>query len=115
MNVDKSKALVSIIYSLGQITLGFLLHPYQTMQTVVKDRVYVWMVLLPVSVLLGIILIWKNFVVPFVRIFFSCSQSGLFLCDWLPFISKVVVLYSWLWQGLLIYLFFRFFFLFSRE
>lgn len=115
MKVDKSKAIVSIFYSLGQITLGFLLHPYQTMQTVVTDRVYIWMALLPVTALFGIIVIWKKLLVPLVRTFFSCSQSGLFLCDLLPFISKIVILYSWLWQGLLLYLFIRFFFLYKKE
>ncbi|NCN03715.1 MAG: hypothetical protein GW942_01410 [Candidatus Pacebacteria bacterium] len=115
MKFDKSSALLSIFYSLGQITLGFLLHPYQTMQMVVKDRVYNWMVLLPMATLFGIILAWKNLFVPVVRMFFSCSQSGVVLCDWLPFISKIVILYSWLWQILLLYLFFRFFILFSRK
>jgi len=115
MKVDKSRAIISIFYSLGQITLGFLLHPYQTMQTVVSDKVYAWMALLPVSALFGIIIIWKNIIVPFVRNFFSCSQSGLFLCDLLPFISKVVIIYAWAWQALLLYLFIRFFVLYSRK
>lgn len=115
MKVDKSKAFLSVFYSLGQITLGFLLHPYQTMQMVVKDQVYNWMVLIPMTTLFGIILFWKNLFVPFVRIFFSCSQTNLFLCNWLPFISKVVILYCWLWQVLLLYLFIRFFLLFRKK
>lgn len=115
MKIDKSKAVISIFYSLGQITLGFLLHPYQTMQTVVNDKVYSWMALLPVTALFGLIAVWKKIIVPLMRNFFSCSQSGVFLCDWLPFISKVVVLYAWLWQGLLFYLFIRFFFLYSKK
>lgn len=115
MKFDKSRAVTSILYSVGQITLGFLLHPYQTMQTVVSDRVYAWMFLLPVALLLSIISLWKSLVVPLVRIFFSCSQSSLFLCDWLPFLSKVVILYCWLWQGLLFYLFLRFWWLYSKK
>ena len=115
MKADKSKAILSVFYSLGQITLGFLLHPYQTMQTVVGDKVYSWMALLPVTALFGIIIIWKSIMVPLVRNFFSCSQSGLFLCDLLPFVSKVIILYAWLWQGLLFYLFIRFFFLYSKK
>lgn len=115
MKLNKSKLVTSIIYSVGQITLGFLLHPYQTMQTVVADRVYAWMFLLPIGLLLTIISLWKQVVVPVVRLYFSCSESAFFLCDWLPYLSKVVILYCWLWQGLLLYLFLRFYFFYRKN
>jgi hypothetical protein len=114
MKFDKSKAFFSIFYSLGQITLGFLFHPYQTMQMVIEDRVYSWMAVLPVGALLGVILIWRRIIVPFVRLFFSCGQSSFALCGVLPFLSHFVILYSLLWQILLLYLAIRFFLL-SRK
>ncbi len=115
MKLDKSQVLASAAYSVGQITLGFLLHPYQTMQTVVMDKVYAWMFLFPIGLLLAIISLWKNVIVPVVRIYFSCSEVSFFMCDWLPYLSKVVILYCWLWQGLLLYLFLRFYFLYKDE
>src|SRR3989304_5609701 len=101
MKIDKSKAVLSIFYSLGQITLGFLLHPYQTMQMVVIDRVYAWMVVLPIGTLFGVIALWRGVVVPFVRLFFSCGRSNLILCDTLPFLSHTIILYCFFWQVLL--------------
>lgn len=99
--------VLSIIYSLGQITLGLLLHPYQTVQSLVRDKVFVWMSLLPTLVLGVVTLGWRFVIVPLVRVVFSC-QSGFVGCEWLPFISNWLTFFCLYWQVLLLYLLFRF-------
>ncbi len=100
--------VVSVGYSIGQITLGLLLHPYQTMQSLVRDQVFVWMTLLPTGVLAVVTLLWKYGVVPVVRMIFSCQSSGFVGCDYLTLLSNFVTFFCIYWQILLLYLLFRF-------
>jgi len=99
------RAILSVIYSLFQITLGLLLHPYQTMQSLVRDKVFVWMTLLPTLVLGVVTLLWKLVLVPVVGVFFSCSVG---VCGFLPFVSNVLTFFCVYWQVVLIYLLYRF-------
>lgn len=100
--------LASVIYSLGQITLGLLVHPYQTMQSLVRDKVFVWMSLLP-TLVLGLVTIgWRLLVVPLVSAVFSCQSSQIIGCWWLPFVSNWLTFFCLYWQILLLYLLFRF-------
>jgi hypothetical protein len=101
-------AILSMLYSLGQITLGLLLHPYQTMQSLVRERVFVFMTLLPTAVLAFSTVLWKALVVPVVSLLFSCDQLGLVGCSWLSFISNWLAFFCIFWQVLLLYLLFRF-------
>lgn len=108
------KNVLSFIYSLGQITLGVLLHPYQTMQMVVEDKVFVWMSLLPTGVLAIVTVLWRFGIVPLVRVMFTCAEVPLFACDYLPFISNWLTFFCIYWQVLLLYLLFRFSWVFKR-
>jgi hypothetical protein len=108
MVVNFRTAIVSLIYSLGQITLGLLLHPYQTMQSLVRDKVFVWMTLLPTLVLALVTVLWRFAVVPIVRLVFSCQTSGFGGCEFLPFASNWLTFFCIYWQILLMYLLFRF-------
>lgn len=105
----------SIIYSLGQITLGLLLHPYQTMQSLVEDKVFVWMTLLPTAIYVIAKGLWFLMFVPLVRFVFSCSTSSFFGCDLIPFLANWLVLFCVFWQVLLIYLLLRFFLIFRTS
>jgi len=98
----------SVIYSISQIIGGLLLHPYQTMQSLVRDRVFVWMSLLPMAVLAITTVVWRFGVVPLVQLIFSCAASGLWLCNWLSFLSNWLTFFCLFWQILLLYLLFRF-------
>lgn len=100
--------MLSFIYSLGQITLGLLLHPYQTMQSLVRDRVFVWMSLLPTVVLALVTLVWRFLIVPIVSLVFSCQNLSVAVCEVLPFVSNVITFFCLYWQVLLLYLMFRF-------
>lgn len=101
-------AFFSFGYAMGQIGLGLMLHPYQTMQSLVTDKVFVWMSLLPSLVLAVVTLAWRWLIVPTVQYFFSCQSSGVFLCDYLGLIANIVVFFCLYWQCLLLYLLFRF-------
>lgn len=98
----------SIAYSLFQIAQGLLIHPYQTMQSLVKDKVFAWMVLTPTVTLAVVTLAWRFVVVPGVRIVFSCSSSLFWGCDWLSFVSNCLTFFCLYWQIMLLYLLFRF-------
>lgn len=100
--------ITSAIYALAQISGGLLLHPYQTMQSLVRDRVFVWMTLLPSAILALVTVFWRFILVPIVQLFFSCSAASFVGCQWLPFISNWITLFSLYWQILLFYLLVRF-------
>ncbi len=101
------QAITSIIYALAQISGGLLLHPYQTMQSLVRDKVFVWMTLLPSLILALITIGWRFLLVPVVQMFFTCSTSS-FSCEWLPFLSNWITFFCLYWQVLLLYLLIRF-------
>jgi hypothetical protein len=105
-------AAASIFYSLGQITLGLLLHPYQTMQSLVEDKVFVWMTLLPTGVYVVAKALWHFIIIPVVHYVFSCSSSNFLGCDLIPFFANWLVLFCVFWQILLLYLLLRFFLIF---
>ena|SRR3989344_9467291 len=107
--------LTSVIYSIGQIGLGLLLHPYQTMQMLVEDKVFVGMTLLPTGILAIVTLLWRGLIVPLVRLFFSCQTSGFWACHYLIFISNWLTFFMIFWQILLLYLLFRFWTVWSQE
>ncbi|PIY79625.1 MAG: hypothetical protein COY81_01685 [Candidatus Pacebacteria bacterium CG_4_10_14_0_8_um_filter_43_12] len=112
---DWWSVVVSFVYSLGQITLGLLLHPYQTMQSLVADKIFIWMTLLPVGVYVITKILWLFLIVPTVRFVFSCSKTSFVGCDLIPFFANWLVLFCIYWQILLIYLLLRFFFVFRTS
>lgn len=101
-------ALFSFLYSIGQITLGLLLHPYQTMQSLIQERVFVWMAAIPLYTLVVVTVLWRFILVPAVQLVFSCSTQYYFACDALSFISNTLIFFCWYWQVLLVYLLVRF-------
>lgn len=109
------KNLLSFVYSLGQITLGVLVHPYQTMQMVVEDKIFVWMSLLPTGVLAVVTVLWRFGIVPLVRIVFTCTEVPFFACDYLHVISNWLTFFCIYWQVLLLYLLFRFSWVFKKS
>ena len=106
--------LSSFIYSIAQITGGLLLHPYQTMQSLARERVFAWMTFLPVAVYILAKIVWFFVIVPTVRFVFSCQTSSFFGCDVIPFFANWLVLFCVYWQILLFYLLIRFWIVFSE-
>lgn len=103
----------SFVYSIAQITGGLLLHPYQTMQSLTRERVFIWMAFLPTAVFVLAKVVWFFILVPGVRFIFSCSESNFFGCDLIPFFANWLVLFCVYWQILLLYLLIRFLIAFS--
>jgi len=128
--MKKARVFRSFVYSAAQITQGLLVHPYQTMQSLVREKVFVWMTLLPTFVLGIVTVFWRGLMVPVVQLIFSCeggstgwlgwvvreifqkpewlSMSAAGSCQALPFISYWMVFFCLYWQIMLIYLLFRF-------
>lgn len=96
-------------YSVGRISLGLLLHPYQTMQSLVFERTFWWLSLLPTMILASLTLAWRLMIVPGVQVFFSCSSTGWVACQYLEFVSNWVTFFCLYWQIMLLYLLFRFY------
>lgn len=101
--------VISFSYAVAQITGGLLLHPYQTMQSLVRDRVFIWMALLPSGVYVIAKVFWFYLLVPSVRYVFSCSTSDFFGCQLIPFFANWLVLFCVFWQVMLLYLLLRFY------
>lgn len=96
--MDKMGAIGSLFYSLGQITLGLFLHPYQSMQNLVRDQVFIPLLFLPM--LLASIF----------YLLFAWWLIALFYDKSLIFrlIYRSFFFFFLFWQILLIYLFWRF-------
>lgn len=107
--------LLSAAYSIFQITGGLLLHPYQTMQSLAREKVFIWMAFLPIAVYVAAKTFWFFLLVPTVRFVFSCSTTTFFGCDLIPFVANWLVLFCVYWQILLFYLLLRFLIIFSDE
>ena len=104
----KQHQFSSAAYALFQITQGLLLHPYQTAQSLVRERQFAWMVWLPTITVGTAYLVWRLLVVPTVRMVFTCQQSDWQVCLVLPPISNWLVFFCLYWQLILFYLWIRF-------
>lgn len=92
--------LTSTVYSLLEITAGLLLHPYQTAQQLVEEKVFVWMVFVP-TILLGLVSLLWWITLSRVFVYFPYIGSWAFILLWSGF-------FFILWQILLLYLVIRF-------
>lgn len=106
--MNTKKLITSILYNIGEIGQGLLMHPYQTMQSLQQEKVFAWMTLFPSGVLATTTLIWRFVIVPFVRNFFSCSTSQFWACESVFFLAEWMTFFCIYWQILLLYLLFRF-------
>ncbi|MFH2118386.1 MAG: hypothetical protein ABII10_01470 [Candidatus Paceibacterota bacterium] len=105
----------SLLYSVGQITQGLFLHPYQTMQLLVREKVFFWLSFLPTGVWVVARLFWGLVMVPLVRLVFSCNQTGFTGCSFIPFFARWLLYFCVLWQLVLLYLLVRFSYAFFKK
>lgn len=95
----------SFFYALGRFALGLILHPYQTMQLLVEQRLFVWVVLTPTALLGLLTLLWNFAIIPFsTHLNASCSE----LSAALPFLATWITTFVIYWQLMLLYLLVRF-------
>ncbi len=97
--------IVSFFYALGRFALGLVLHPYQTMQLLVKQKLFVWVVLTPI-VCLGLLTVLWNFVI--IPLAASLGLSCPELDSTLSFLATWVTTFVVYWQLMLLYLLIRF-------
>lgn len=116
MNAERFAHIAgSTAYSLAQVAQGLFFHPYQTVQSLVRDRVFFALIFLPSVVWVFAKVVWGFVIVPLVRLAFSCSTSEFAGCDFIPFLTNWLLYFCALWQVMLVYLFVRFSYAFSRE
>ncbi|HZZ98959.1 MAG TPA: hypothetical protein VFG51_03430 [Candidatus Saccharimonadia bacterium] len=94
---NKSWALA---YSLFEIVQGLLIHPYQTMRQLVREKVFAWMVFAPVFLWIASVVVWKILEDLF---FFAIPFPGFWL-----FIALWFTIGIALYQILLLYFLLRF-------
>jgi hypothetical protein len=87
-------------YSFFEIIQGLLIHPYQTMRQLVRERVFAWMVFAPVFLWVVSFVVWKLLEDLF---FFAIPYSGFWL-----FIALWFTIGIGLYQILLLYFLYRF-------
>ncbi len=107
-NNDTANFIGSFFYSIGQIAQGLFFHPYQTMQSLVREKVFFWLALLPAMIWLVAQTAWGLLIVPVVRLVFSCSATGFVGCQLIPLLGNWLFYFCLLWQLVLLYLFARF-------
>ncbi len=100
--------LVRLGYIFIKVSAGLLIHPYQTMQAVVRKPRLVAATLLPTLSLGGLTIIWRLVITPVVMQFTTCSQLPLGFCESLHFVGNIIIFFCWYWQITLLYLLFRF-------
>lgn len=92
----------SLIYAMFEVVQGLFFHPYQTVQFLVKKRLFKILIFFPGFCLL---LVW------FLGLFLGkFSQYDFMFLDssWIVFVKYWIVYFCILWQIVLFYLFFRF-------
>ncbi len=98
--------LISFLYALGRFSLGLLVHPYQTMQLLVEQKVFVWLTLLPTLILGILTVVWKKIVLSLLIAIFK--DSSLELDIYYSFLSTWATVFIIYWQAMLFYLLVRF-------
>lgn len=98
--IMSSVIIQSFIYSSAQMFVGLLVHPYRSMQLLVRHRPLLPFVFYP-SALLGVVLAALNLVV----------QLGWWYQQvwWVGFLLQTLMFYCFYWQLVLLYLFWRFY------
>ena len=97
--------IISFFYAVGRFALGLLLHPYQTMQLLVRQRIFVWVVLTP-AIFWIILLISNQYLIAptlsYLKI--SCPEMR----QVTSFFRMWISIFALYWQLMLFYLLLRF-------
>lgn len=99
--------LISFFYALGRFAFGLVVHPYQTMQLLVRQKLFVWVVLTPTFLLAILTVLWNFLIIP-VGSSLSLSPSFSLLSPALSFLSTWIITFVVYWQMMLLYLLVRF-------
>lgn len=97
--LESLSPLASLLYSTGQLSLGLFLHPYRSMQILVRGKVFSPFAFLPSLLFLLFYFIFEKIS------YFQVIFSEIFL---LRFSKQLLLSFLFYWQVILLYLLFRF-------
>ncbi len=104
--MDVMRFLISFGYALLRFTLGLLVHPYQTMQDLVEDKMFIWLAILPTVVLAFLTLFWNLILFPLLSLVLNLDSY--LICNSLSFLATWATMFCFYWQLMLFYLLIRF-------
>ncbi|MEA2057007.1 MAG: hypothetical protein U9O78_04890 [Patescibacteria group bacterium] len=102
--------IVSFVYALLKFAFGLLIHPYQTMQDLVDQKLFVWLAILPMMILVFLTLFWNLIFVPLALVVFDSKAmvgAGAVQAS-LSFLATWITTFCFYWQMMLLYLLIRF-------
>ena len=99
---------LSFVYAVLRIFGGLLLHPYQTLQLVVREKVFLWMSVSPGALLAVLIVLWRLWVLPTLEYWFQCAPDHLYLCQSAEVVAVWIGFFCLYWQLMVSYLTIRF-------
>ena len=115
-NEDEACELIkSFCYATARFSLGLLIHPYQTMQLLVKQKMFVWIAMLPTILLSASFLLSRAWTVIFSKMAFSLTPVLFNLPELYSFVSTWLTVFCLYWQLMLLYLLLRFNLAMARE
>lgn len=95
------KKIIFLVYLHLKTSLGLLLHPYQTMQSLFLKKSFLIFTFTPVFYYVAATIIWRLFLRPAALYFFSAT------CPLMIF-KTTIAFFAFYWQASLLYLFFKF-------
>ncbi len=98
--------VVSFIYALLRFAFGLLVHPYQTMQNLVEERVFIWLAILPTVVLAFLTIFWNLILLPLLLVILNLD--GYLISKTVSLIATWFTMFCFYWQLMLFYLLIRF-------
>ncbi len=104
----KPSFVYSSLYATCQISGGMILHPYQTLQAVVQEKVFLWLTVLPFTILVILMLNWRLWILPTLEFWFDCQPSYPYICRAVNVVATWVSFFLLYWQILVGYLTVRF-------
>lgn len=98
----------STLYAVFRLSGGLLVHPYQTLQSVVKEKVFLWMSFFPGVLLVFLMMNWRVWMLPTLEFWFDCQPSYPYICRAVNTLATWISFFCLYWQILLSYLTVRF-------
>lgn len=90
--------------ALIQLSWGLLIHPYQSIYSLLEKKRYQWLILLPSLIFLVVKICWLLIIVPITQLFFSCSTNYFFGCRIIAMFANWFSFFFIMWQVMLLYL-----------
>jgi hypothetical protein len=98
--------IVSFVYALLRFAFGLLIHPYQTMQDLVEEKMFIWLAILPTLVLAILTIFWDLILCPLLLA--SLDLDIYLISKTVSFIATWFTMFCFYWQLMLFYLLIRF-------